>query len=562
MQQEKSFGSHFGELVRLIRTTENLTQTELAEKLGTTQVQISKLENGDVDNPRQVTISGITDAFDLPDDAIVLLRSGRSAQSVFDWITERRKDELSDENSLNVKIEEILQRLGGVEAALANPSALSEQDMRALASRFGATEFSDRDQFIEFLTLKAEEYRTYKALIDGLDERVAAIGNLKGAAQGAAERLDFDTVEELLARVTEVEAEIFAESCETRARNALLRDQVDQAATILTAGADALAVSDPLAPARRKAFEFQAILYKHGLRYGGRGLSCAVAMAEDALRTLTRDVDPQDWAKAQNNFALALETLASRSDGQEAIALLNRAIAGYEDALTVRTRADYPEDWAMTQQNLAIALATLASRRQGEEVTALLTRAITSFEEALTVTTRADHPVDWAMMQQNLANVLETLARNSDKEVATDLLTRAIAVYEEALTVRTRADHPVDWAMTQQNLAIALDTLARNSDGEEAAALLNRAIAGYEEALTVITRADHPADWAMAQQNLAVLHYNWSRHPACTDPRTHLEQALTHVDAALTVYDPEHMPYYHTEATRLRDDILSALAAL
>ena len=346
-------------------------------------------------------------------------------------------------------LEALLDRLGGVEATLANVDALGIDDMRALATRFGEPEMTDKAEIVKFLTLKAEEYRTYKAQIDGLDERVAALGNLKGAAQDAAERLDFDTVEEFLARVTEVEAVIFAESCETRARNAFLRGQVDQAATILTAGADALAVIDPSVPEQLKAAGFMDIPYKHGLRYGGRGLACSLAMVEDALKTLTCDRDPQSWAKAQGNLTNALAALASRSNGEQATILLTRAIESNDEALSALTRADHPVDWAITQQNLATALATLAKHSDGEEATALLTRTIMAFEEVLTVATRADHPLDWAMPQQNLASALGDLATHGDAKEATALLTRAITAFEEALTVRTRVDHPVDWAMTQ-----------------------------------------------------------------------------------------------------------------
>lgn len=51
-------------------------------------------------------------------------------------------------------------------------------------------------------------------------------------------------------------------------------------------------------------------------------------------------------------------------------------------------------------------------------------------------------------------------------------------------------------------------------------------------------------------------------HDSCTDPRAALTAALEAVDNALTVFDPVHMHFYHTKATRLRDRIRAALDAL
>ncbi len=79
---------------------------------------------------------------------------------------------------------------------LDNLSTLPRDTLELLASRFEIATphvLSDFD-LQSVLTKKAEEYRSYRALIDGLDDRVAAIANLKGAAQDAAERLDFEEV--------------------------------------------------------------------------------------------------------------------------------------------------------------------------------------------------------------------------------------------------------------------------------------------------------------------------------------------------------------------------------
>lgn len=130
---------------------------------------------------------------------------------------------LATVTDINAKMDEMLRRFGGFEAAMADPEALSLPDLRTLGERFGEPGLETKAALVGFLTSKAKEYRAYRTQIDALDDRIAGLGNLKAAAQDAAERLDFDEVEALLSRVHEVETDIAAKTAEARAANALLR---------------------------------------------------------------------------------------------------------------------------------------------------------------------------------------------------------------------------------------------------------------------------------------------------------------------------------------------------
>ena len=518
---------------------------------------------------------------------------------------------LATVTEINTKMDELLRRFGDFGTAMADPEALSLPDLRTLAERFGEPDLATKPALVNFLTKKAEEYRTYRVQIDALDERIAGLGNLKAAAQGAAERLDFDEVEELLSRVHEVETDIAAKTAEARAANALLRGQVEQAYRLLSAAADSFAGIGPLEPARRRN-GYQDRLYAHGLRYGGPGLALSARMTRDALADLPQATDPALWARLQNCLGAALRNHGSRTEGAAGVALLGQAVDAYRAALEVRTRADHPVDWARTTQNLAIALQQQASRTGGAAGTALLGQAVDTYREALEVFTRADHPVNWATTTQNLASALRNHGSRTAGAAGAALLGQAVVAYRVALEVYTRADHPVDWAMTTQNLAIALQTQGSRTEEAAGAALLGQAVDTYREALEVFTRADHPVDWArttqnlagalaekgsrtggaagaallgqaldadgaalevrtradhpvhraMTQENMALLEQARAAHDTCTNPAPHLRAALDHVTAALTVYDPDHMPYDHARATQLRDKLLAQLAAL
>ena len=469
------------------------------------------------------------------------------------------RDRIAREHRREGKIDEILTRLGGLEGAVADPNAASFEDLIALASQFEETDFATKAQVADFLTQKAEEYRSYKSTIDAIDERTKGLGNLKAAAQGAADALNFEQVETLLSRVHEVEIEIAAETAELRAQNALLRGRVDQAYTLLSTAADSFAIINPVEPARRR-IGYEDQLYTHGLRYGSRGMALSEQMLRDAIAALNPEEHGQLWAIAQNALAIALQQQGIRTSGAAGTDLLAQSVAAYGKALTIYTKVDHPVDWAMTQNNLAAALRNQGSRTSGAPGTKLLAQAVTAYGKALTIRTQAEHPLDWAMTQNNLANALSEQGTRTSGPAGTKLLAQAVTAYGKALTIRTLADHPVHWAGTQNNLAIALQQQGIRTSGAAGTKLLAQSVTAYGKALTIRTQVDHPVDWAMTQENLAIAEQAIADHPATTDATPHLRRALDHVNAALTVYDPEHMSYDHETATTLRDKIRARLS--
>ena len=485
-----SFGAAFGIMVKNRRAELRMTQAQLAMAVWPASAEdqgesrkgdISKLEKGNVPNPHESTVLAICRALELDLEKVNALRLAPPPDPY------------------------------ALAKVLADLTTASQSDLYALARAFGddAPERRSDAALRAFLADKAREHANYQKIIAALDDRVAAIANLKGAAQDAAARLDFDVVESLLSRVHEVELDIAAATAEARAENALMQGNAEKAFTLFSAAADSFAALGPIELARRRR-TYAERLMNHGTRYGGTGLPLAIRLFDRLLTDLPQDTAPRDWAAAHNSLAIACQNLGERTDGPPGTALLARAVQAYEAALQVASRNDYPKEWAMTMQNLANALLAQGERTAGQD-------RVTQ-------------------------------------------LSRAVAAYEQALEVRTRADQPVKWAMTMQNLANALAAQGERTEGKDGITLVSRAVAAYEQALLVLTRADHPVNWAMTQENLALCHKAWAQHPACDHPAAQLRQALAHVDAALTVYDPDYMPYDYGTATRLRERILSALA--
>ena len=125
----------------------------------------------------------------------------------------------------------------------------------------------------------------------------------------------------------------------------------------------------------------------------------AVTAFENALKELTREKLPMQWASTQNNLGNALSSLGERESGTQR---LEQAVTAYENALKEWTREKVPLDWATTQNNLGNALRDLGERESG---TQRLEQAVTAYENALKEWTREKVPLDWAGTQMNIAGV-------------------------------------------------------------------------------------------------------------------------------------------------------------
>ena len=515
MGNQDSFGAAFGRLVKRKRGEmyPKWTQGDLAAALypnqddarETRKGDISKLENGKVANPNTNTITNIAKALDISADEIDTLQ---------------RQAQMSPAQQLD------------------HLATLPRDALELLASRFEipTPHRLSVPELQDALSKRAEQYRSYRALIDGLDDRVAAIANLKGAAQDAAERLDFEAVEELLSRVDTVETEITADIKQARAANALLRGKVQQAYNILTAAADSFASVDPLEPSRRRAV-YGKMLYDYGKRFAVEALVLAVQMWGNAANDIDPTIDATLWAGLQNNLGNSLLNIGKY--GNDTVSL-ERSEAAFNNALRERSQDKEPLGWAMVQNNLGNALATLGELKNDASQ---MKQAIAAYRNALRERTRKKVPLQWAMTQNNLGNALATLGQLEGNDTWFE---QAITAYNNALCERTRGKMPVEWAMTQNNLGTALKTLGER---EGDTAQLELAFAAYHNALREQPQDKVPLDWAITQLNLGGVHLAFFN---ITKDRTRLDKAESHVVAALEVFEPAAPRYAGMAQARLQ----------
>ena len=191
------------------------------------------------------------------------------------------------------------------------------------------------------------------------------------------------------------------------------------------------------------------------------------------------------------SLALASATLGEQSGQREPF---ERAVAAYREALKEMTRERVPLDWAMTQNNLGNALQTLGERESG---TARLDEAVAAYREALKEMTRERVPLQWATTQNNLGTALRTLG---ERESGTARLDEAVAAYREALKEMTRERVPLQWAYSNHGLAHALEALALRSNDRE---MMAQATASMQAAMAVYRTAG-VSDWReVAERSIA-----------------------------------------------------------
>ncbi len=229
------------------------------------------------------------------------------------------------------------------------------------------------------------------------------------------------------------------------------------------------------------------------LKGDNQALVEAIQVYQEALKGLSREHVPLNWAAAQNNLGIALFRLGERESGTKR---LEEAVTAHREALQELTRERVPLRWATTQTNLGNALVSLGMRESG---TKRLEEAVTAYQGALNELTREHMPLDWAMTQNNLGNALTILG---GRERGTKRLAEAVTAYREALKERTRERVPLLWARTQGNLGNVLRMWGEREGGTKH---LEEAVTAYQEALKERTRERVPLDWAMTQNNLGIV---------------------------------------------------------
>ena len=125
----------------------------------------------------------------------------------------------------------------------------------------------------------------------------------------------------------------------------------------------------------------------------------AVAAHREALKEQTRDRVPLDWATTQDNLGGALfilgNTFLNLGERESGTRRLKEAVVAFREALKELTPDRVPLEWAKTQNNLGTTLRRLG---ECESSTKRIEEAITAYKAALEVfeVAQATHYVEIA----------------------------------------------------------------------------------------------------------------------------------------------------------------------
>jgi CRP-like cAMP-binding protein len=223
---------------------------------------------------------------------------------------------------------------------------------------------------------------------------------------------------------------------------------------------------------------------------GGDMIQVARHAYGKALHFMRRDDGPYDWAMAQRNLGIVLQTLGERSDDTESF---EEAATTYNAALEVLDRDAFPALWATTNNRLGEVYYHLDHAAADSE---LLKRALTCFQQAAAVISRAERPVLWADIKNNFAATALLLGElNHNREA----LEKAIQACQGALEVRVGSANLLPWATTQNNLGSACFLLAKLTRDKNMSA---RSIEAFRQAQDVYRAQNAARMVAVTEKNL------------------------------------------------------------
>ena len=270
----------------------------------------------------------------------------------------------------------------------------------------------------------------------------------------------------------------------------------------------------------------------------------AVAILENALKSLPPERDPFEWGAAQNNLGNVLRTLGER---QADVASFAKAADTFRNAISVLSPESHPYEWTSAQTNLGGVLVLLGMRDGSPET---MRQSIAATESALSLLTQDQVPLQWAKAQGNLGAAYLRLGE-TENDVA--MFERAATAFRAALEEFTPDRSLLDWATARNNLANAQVQTGLRSPGTD---MLLAGVEGYREVARVLGSERAPLQWAQAHNNIgASLVVVGER----TNDLAVLAEAGDAIHTALEIWTRDRVPLDWAMAQRNLGNVLTAI---
>ena len=178
----------------------------------------------------------------------------------------------------------------------------------------------------------------------------------------------------------------------------------------------------------------------------------SIASFEKALKIVSQETSPPEWATTQANLGTALQAMGR----QEADAkLLNKAIDAYTAALLVYSKKDNPEEWMLVMHQLGATFHAYGMLLKGNRT---FQKSVVAYKNTLALLDADNYAFELTATHNNRGAVLHHLGESEDNPAR---LIEAIHSYEKGLTVSMEQQLPFHLAVIiRVNKATAQNVLA------------------------------------------------------------------------------------------------------
>jgi tetratricopeptide (TPR) repeat protein len=209
-------------------------------------------------------------------------------------------------------------------------------------------------------------------------------------------------------------------------------------------------------------------------------LADAVVMCENALKVLTIERNPVEWAVTKNSVAVAVMSMGARTGASQP---LRHAEGMFREVLAVNALS--PDDASRTKANLGLALQRLGNFGRNEK---LFEEATQLFREVLMELSLERDRMTWSAVQNNRGATYRLWGGLMN---SAPLLRQAEEAYEQALSVTPRERAPYRWAQITDNMALVLLLLGKCTSSNE---MLQHALKLANGALEIFRQAGSKPD--------------------------------------------------------------------
>jgi len=268
----------------------------------------------------------------------------------------------------------------------------------------------------------------------------------------------------------------------------------------------------------------------------------AIGAFRCALKTIMPEHAPDLWLRLNTELALALSTLASVSEADEAVRSveeasdLYRLLSGWYEA-----QGDII-GMAMMQANLGKELGKLAGLVGSREETHYRMQAISALRRSVPAFLEQEMPDEWLTNMFELCAALHSLTYHHELAEAEKLREEAVGIYRATLKHMDGEKNPAACAMVQSWLGLALSVLGENDESEAGLNRLREAELCFRLALSLRNEREDVGDFIRLENNLAHLFYTLARRCPDEQAKDYADQALRSILRAKSLVDPQHHP--------------------